>query len=262
MAENLNLALDFREASASDSSGKPRPAVARAYIDLACSYVKEVGAPTITADCASFAEFETEIQRLKAECDSLLEDAKQRFAGALRSGKARSSPSGPDSQISRSRAAPSRATVSIEARLRVADVMTRDVKTMGRNQKLATADELMKVGRFRHVVVVDEQSGEIAGIISQRDIFYGALAWSIGHGQVAHQRVLDSMAAKEVMSSDVTTVAPSTPLAEAARIMLEGKIGCLPVVERDSIVGILTEGDFLAILTDARYGEDDDTPAA
>jgi CBS domain-containing protein len=59
------------------------------------------------------------------------------------------------------------------------------------------------------------------------------------------------MPAKQVMQEDVVTVAPETSLADAARIMLEKKVGCLPVVGAEGLIGILTEGDFLSMLTEA-----------
>jgi CBS domain-containing protein len=108
----------------------------------------------------------------------------------------------------------------------------------------------MKVGRFRHVVVVEDNGDEVAGVISQRDIFYGALAWSVGLGSDAYEKTLDSQSVKAVMQTDVTTIDPGAPMVEAAQILLEKRIGCLPVVENGLLVGILTEGDFLSLLTD------------
>jgi CBS domain-containing protein len=54
------------------------------------------------------------------------------------------------------------------------------------------------------------------------------------------------------MSTDVFTTGPDTPLVEAAGVLVERKIGCLPVVEDGHLVGILTEGDFVAMV--ARRG--------
>jgi CBS domain-containing protein len=59
--------------------------------------------------------------------------------------------------------------------------------------------------------------------------------------------MLDSLFVKEVMSSEVITTSPDTLLIEAARVLLERKIGCLPVLEAGQLVGILTEGDFVAM---------------
>ena len=59
--------------------------------------------------------------------------------------------------------------------------------------------------------------------------------------------MLDTLVVKEVMRTDVITTTPDEPLAEAARVMLERKIGCLPVIEGGRLVGILTEGDFVAL---------------
>jgi CBS domain-containing protein len=50
------------------------------------------------------------------------------------------------------------------------------------------------------------------------------------------------------MTTDVVTTGPGTALVEAARILAERKIGCLPVVENGRLVGILTEGDFVALV--------------
>ncbi len=49
------------------------------------------------------------------------------------------------------------------------------------------------------------------------------------------------------MHSEVVTVSPSQPLAEAAKLMLDRKIGCVVVVEASQIVGILTESDFVRL---------------
>ena len=251
MAETINLALDM-------AGGADHPQVARVCLAQACSYTKGQGAPTLTADCDSFADFESEIVRLKEECNELLERARKAFGNAPQRDKTlgENSPAVESGETgsSRSSEAPEpldRIPLRIGDDLSVADKMTRDVKTMGRNDSLSVADELMKVGQFRHVVVMDDAGSEIVGVVSQRDIFYGALAWSTGQGELAHEKALDAVSAKQVMHSDVTTVAPDTPLAEAARIMLENKIGCLPVVKDEQLVGILTEGDFLSMLTNA-----------
>ena len=130
--------------------------------------------------------------------------------------------------------------------LRVCDVMTQEVTTLKRNDQLSLANDIMQLGRIRHLPVL-EDDGRLAGILSQRDLFRGALAHALGYGQHAQRKMLDSLLVKEVMSSDVVTTGPDTSLVEAARVLLERKIGCLPVVEGGKLVGILTEADFVAI---------------
>jgi CBS domain-containing membrane protein len=135
--------------------------------------------------------------------------------------------------------------------LQVRDVMTQEVTTLKRNDQLSLANDIMQLGRVRHLPVLDDD-GRLAGILSQRDLFRGALAHALGYGQHAQRKMLDSLLVKEVMSSDVITTRPDTPLVEAARVLLERKIGCLPVVGGEQLVGILTEADFVAIF--ARKG--------
>jgi CBS domain-containing protein len=130
----------------------------------------------------------------------------------------------------------------------VRDLITREVRTLDPNDRLSVADELMRLGRFRHAVVLDDQH-ELAGVLSQRDIFFNALSWSLGQGASAHQKALEAVVVKEVMRADVTTIGPEASLAEAASRLREHQIGCLPVMDGDALVGILTEGDFLALLS-------------
>lgn len=127
----------------------------------------------------------------------------------------------------------------------VADVMTRDVVTLRRNDELSIADEVMKQKRIRHLPVLDEDGG-LAGIVSQRDLFHGALVRALGYGASQQQRFLSLLVVKEVMTTEVVTTTPETPLEDAARTMVDRKLGCLPVVSGDRLVGILTEGDFVA----------------
>jgi CBS-domain-containing membrane protein len=61
--------------------------------------------------------------------------------------------------------------------------MTREVTTLKRNEKLTLADDLMKLGRIRHLPVVDDKAEQLVGIVSQRDLFHGALVRALGYGQ-------------------------------------------------------------------------------
>lgn len=132
----------------------------------------------------------------------------------------------------------------------VRDVMTKDVLTLGRNEKLSVADDIMRLGRIRHLPIVDEDGG-LAGIVSQRDLFHSGLMRALGYGTHAKQKAMDLLVLKEAMKTEVMTVTPDAPLAEAAKIMIDGKIGCLVVVEGKKIMGIVTETDFVKLALEA-----------
>ena len=123
--------------------------------------------------------------------------------------------------------------------------MTSEVTTLQRNEKLSLAEQLMNLDRIRHLPVVDDE-GELVGIVSQRDLFHSGLLRALGHGKHSAARVREMLPVKEVMTTEVTTTTRDASLEDAARLMFERKIGCLPVVENGRLVGILTEGDFVA----------------
>jgi CBS domain-containing membrane protein len=132
----------------------------------------------------------------------------------------------------------------------VRDLMSADVVTLGRNDKLAAAQDLMRLGRIRHLPVLDED-GALAGIVSQRDLFHSGLIKALGYGSHAQQHALATVAVKEAMTSDVVTTTPDTTLRAASHTMLERKIGCLVVVEEGRVAGILAESDFVKLAAGA-----------
>ncbi len=127
---------------------------------------------------------------------------------------------------------------------RVEDLMTSEVVTLYRNDEIALADDLMNLGRVRHIPVLDENEN-LVGILTQRDLFRSALLQSLGYGAVAQDRALKGIRIQSVMTTGVVTASPTTPLSEAAERMVRQKVGCLPVLEGAKLVGILTEADFV-----------------
>ena len=116
-------------------------------------------------------------------------------------------------------------------RLKVRDLMTADPTTLKRNDKLTLADDIMRLGRVRHLPVLDDDGQLLVGIVTQRDLFRDALAQALGYGKHAQRKVLDTLTVKDVMATEVVTVIPDASLVYAARVLTERKIGCLPVVE-------------------------------
>ena len=132
----------------------------------------------------------------------------------------------------------------------VRDAMTHKVMTLERNENLRTADDVMRLGRIRHLPIVDAE-GTLAGIVSQRDLFHSGLVRALGYGSHAREQALDALVVKEAMKTEVITTTPDTLLKEAAKVMLERQIGCLVVLQANKIAGILTESDFVRLAASA-----------
>ena len=130
----------------------------------------------------------------------------------------------------------------------VRDIMTPEVTTLGRNESLQFVKDIMNLGRVRHFPVVDE--GKVVGIVSQRDLYKASLGSVMKYGEKAQRSFLEGIAVKEVMCEPVITIAPHASVQEAARIMIEKKIGCLPVLEGHTLVGIVTETDMLKLVAE------------
>lgn len=126
----------------------------------------------------------------------------------------------------------------------VKDIMSANVHTLGRNDKVSAAEKLMQQESIRHIVVLDE-NGDLCGVVTHRDIFRGAMLKALGYGSFMVDKLMDKLLLKEAMTGDVVTTSPDTSISDAARMMLDQKIGCLPVIENNKLVGILTEGDFV-----------------
>jgi CBS domain-containing protein len=89
------------------------------------------------------------------------------------------------------------------------------------------------------------EGDRLVGIISQRDLFKASLASVMGYGYAETRDHLKSVAIRDAMVKEVITVEPDTEIQKAGRIMLEKKIGCLPVVQGERLVGMVTETDIL-----------------
>src|SRR6516165_4736474 len=123
--------------------------------------------------------------------------------------------------------------------------MSRPVRTLDRNDTLTLADSVMRDERIRHLPVLDGR-GRLVGILSQRDLFLNALVRALGYGTMARDRSFHTLVVKEVMTEDVVTATPETLITAAAQMMVDRKIGCLPVVEGGTLVGILSESDIVS----------------
>jgi CBS domain-containing protein len=127
--------------------------------------------------------------------------------------------------------------------MKVKDIMVKEVATLDVNDELSLANDIMRLGRIRHLPVVD--GPRLVGIISERDLFRSSLAHALGYATKDTRELMKTLHIKDVMVSGVITVPPDMELCEATKIMMEEKIGCLPVVEDGQLVGLITETDIL-----------------
>jgi acetoin utilization protein AcuB len=133
--------------------------------------------------------------------------------------------------------------------LRVENWMKRDPITISPETGVLEASRLLRQYRIRHLPVV--KGGFLVGILTDRDLkrVLPSTATSLSVYEVNY--LLDRLEAREVMTKQVVTVLPEAAIDEAAKLLLAHKIGALPVVEEDKLVGILTETDVLEALVEA-----------
>lgn len=130
--------------------------------------------------------------------------------------------------------------------MRVSDRMTTDLRTVGVDKPIREAWRLMEEERLRRFPVVD--GDRLVGIITDRDLRNATASSVVLTEKKYHDFLLDTIKVGAIMTPDPRTVAPDTDLKETARIILEMKVGGLPVVDGDRLVGIITETDLLEAL--------------
>lgn len=124
----------------------------------------------------------------------------------------------------------------------VSNRMTREVVTTSPSATLADGLATMHERRIRHLPVVDD--GIVVGIVSDRDL-RDAAPPSGAMSDEDRLRYLRERRIVEIMRREVVSVEPGTPVEEAARVMAARRIGCLPVMEGETLLGILTASDLL-----------------
>lgn len=124
----------------------------------------------------------------------------------------------------------------------VKDHMTTDLMVLKRTETVKKAQNIFENNSFRHLPIVEE--GHVLGIISDRDI-NRSIAISASVSDMCGIEMDADLKVESIMTKDYLSIAPDAPLKEAGRIMMERKIGCLPVIEKDKLVGIITETDIL-----------------
>ena len=139
-------------------------------------------------------------------------------------------------------------STSTHRELTVADLMSTKVFAVTAGQSMSLAETAMRGIRVRHIPVVDGEL-RLVGLITHRDLLT-AKSEAQGTADERSEQELAVPVAK-IMQTAVWTVAPETPAVNAARLLEDHRFGCLPVVEDGKLVGIVTEHDFLRLVTDS-----------
>jgi CBS domain-containing protein len=128
--------------------------------------------------------------------------------------------------------------------LTVAEIMTREPYTLGPDDTLATARQLLAEHHIRHIPIVSAD-GSLLGVVSQRDVL------AAGDTTVLNREGGSSrenyVALSSIMSSPVQSVDESASLRGTAMHLQKHKVGCVPVLRKGKLVGIITDSDFVAI---------------
>lgn len=136
------------------------------------------------------------------------------------------------------------------AELRVRDIMTVNVVTLEAQQSLPLADALMQMRRIRHLPVVD-QARRLVGLVTHRDLLAAQLSNLAPLDAEQRSSLQLSVPVSKIMQRQVWTVEPDALALHAANLLRDHPFGCLPVTQAGALVGIVTEADFVKLLTDS-----------
>lgn len=126
----------------------------------------------------------------------------------------------------------------------VHDLMTTALFTLSPEDTLKDARALMAEARIRHIPLIEEH-GHLCGLVSHRDLLRASVSRFANVQDCERDEIDAGIPLHAVMHTDIITVTETTLLRDAAELLLDHKIGCLPVMQGDKLVGILTESDFL-----------------
>lgn len=125
----------------------------------------------------------------------------------------------------------------------VGECMSAPAVTITPDTPLQDALNLMHERRFRRLPVVDEE-GKLVGIVSERDLLYASPPPATLLRGLSLNHLLAESQTKQIMTREVIATTPDTFVEDAARLIVENRVGGLPVVDEDGrVAGVITETD-------------------
>jgi acetoin utilization protein AcuB len=128
--------------------------------------------------------------------------------------------------------------------MNVLDIMTAKPHTIRADKSLRSALELMQSETVKHLPVMSRQ-GHLLGVISDRDCRHALNSPFVMRERWQDEELTIRVLVRSVMTAAPIIIEPHAPADEAVRMMLEHRIGCLPVMRGETIVGIVTRSDIL-----------------
>ena len=113
----------------------------------------------------------------------------------------------------------------------VRKIMMGSPVTLTPDDTLDLANNVISLGRIRHIPVVE--NGKLVGLLSERDLIGAAANRIFGLNQKSKSALLKTESVKSIMKKRLVTVTPDTPIKDAARLMADKKIGCVPVISEE-----------------------------
>jgi CBS domain-containing protein len=128
----------------------------------------------------------------------------------------------------------------------VADMMTTELYTLKETESVYDARKLMVEKNIRHIPILNDASG-LVGLVTQRDLLAISMSKLTDVRDEQRAAFEQSVRLRDVMTTDLSVVHEQMNLREAALRLQAYRYGCLPVVSRGKLVGIITDSDFVAV---------------
>ncbi|MGY3930799.1 acetoin utilization protein AcuB [Aeromonas encheleia] len=128
----------------------------------------------------------------------------------------------------------------------LSEIMTEHPFTLGPQNSVKQAMDLMQQERIRHIPIVDEHH-HLLGLVTLSDILATRESKLLLINPEREAEFTDSVQLDEIMTRQVASVDPHAGIKEAALYLQRHKYGCLPVIRGSKLVGIVTESDFIAV---------------
>jgi acetoin utilization protein AcuB len=134
----------------------------------------------------------------------------------------------------------------------VRDIMTKNVIAITSDTYVLDAERIMEQNRIGRLPVVDD--GKLVGIVTRNDVLKASPTSTTPTNQRHLFYLMSKLTVKEIMKTKILKISPETPIEKAIAIAQKNKVGSLPVVEGDKVVGILTTNDVFYKILNPLFG--------